>query len=818
MSAPRAESRLRRALRHGAHLTALSAFALAQPLLDILGKNAAFFAVRGSSSTQIVLFALAVTFALPAALLAVELAVDLFSRPLAGALHLVFVAGLSAVVVLHALTKADALSGVGALVVAAVAGAAVAALYRRARIVGSFLSVLAAAPLLFLALFLFNSSASKLVFVSTPKVEAATVKAKTPVVLIVFDELTTVSLMDRNERVDAGRYPNFARLARESTWFRSGTSADWLTEGNVPAILTGKTPKSNRLPIYSEYPQNLFTLLGKSYRLRAIEAITHLCPKSLCRDTPQSPEAVSDTTGSLASDAGIVYLHLLVPDPYANDLPPISETWGNFGAHTGEEKEEPTRRTSSGKLEPCGRRVCEFADLISRDRKPTLYYFHTVLPHWPFVYLPSGRRWTLSARPLDAYKEGHWLSAWTALQGEQRYLLQLGYTDRALGFVMRRLRRQGVWDRALVIVTGDEGESFRGGSQRRRPRQDNLDDIAFVPLFVKLPGQTTGRVEDGLAPSIDVLPTIAHVLDVRIPWRTDGKSLIGRRLPGDGTVSVLLDVRRVSAPLSALRAKRKQTLAEQVRLFGTRTFEPVYRFGPRPELVGRRVGGLAVRPGSARVQLEGRSLLAAVDPSAELVPNYIAGSVSGAGSQELELAIALNGTIEATTKTFAQDGETRFAAFVPERVLRRGRNDVEVYAVVPGGLEQLRTGEAALVLRGNVIASGDGKQIRIDPKAVSGTVQVSRTKAGYQFRGRADGSDGADTIAVFAGGRSVFVGRGRDLRPLHFLGASGGKDRFEFELPRGLLPAPGRGRVRVFAAVGDAASELRYVSPYPWGG
>jgi hypothetical protein len=806
LSAPEPESRLRWALRNGAHLAAVSAFALAQPLLDILGRNAAFFAVRGSSSLQIVLFALAVTFALPAALLAVELAVDLLSRPLARVLHLVFVGGLAAVVVLHALTKGGSLSGLGALVVAATAGALVAALYWRVRVVGSFLTVLAAAPVLFLALFLFNSSVSKLVFVDTPEVKAATVKAKTPVVLIVFDELTTVSLMKRDEAIDAGRYPNFAALARGSTWFRSGTSADWLTEGNVPAILTGKTPVANRLPIYSEYPQNLFTLLGKSYRLRVIEAITHLCPGSLCRDTSPSPEAVSDTTSSLANDAGVVYLHLLVPEPYSNDLPPISDTWGNFGGRA-EPAEEPARRTSSGKLEPCGRRVCEFADLISRDRKPTLYYFHTVLPHWPFVYLPSGRRWTLAARPLDAYKEGHWLASWPALQGEQRYLLQLGYTDRALGLIMRKLRATGVYDRALVIVTGDEGESFRGGSQRRRPRQDNLDDIAFVPLFVKLPGQKTGRIDDGLAPSIDVLPTIARVLRIRIPWRTDGKPLLGRSLPRDGTVSVLNDVRRVSAQLSALRAKRSRTLAEQIALFGTGSFDPVYRFGTHRELLGRRVGELTVRPSTARAQLEGRSLLAAVDPSAELVPNYVAGSLPGAPSGELDLAIALNGTIEATTKTFLDQGQTKFAAFVPERALRRGRNDVEVYAVVAGGLEQLRSGEASLVLRGDVIASSDGKRIRIEPKAVSGTVQVSRTKDGYQFRGRVDASREVDSIAVFAGGRAVFVGRARDLRPLHFLGASGGKDRFEFELPRGLVPDPAR--VRVFAILGESASELR---------
>ena len=94
---------------------------------------------------------------------------------------------------------------------------------------------------------------------------------------------------------------------------------------------------------------------------RVMEAITHLCPKSLCKGSPKSAQAVTDTTGSLASDAGIVYLHLLLPDPYVEHVPPISDTWGNFGGHT-QEQEEPARRTASGKLEPCGRRVCEFAD------------------------------------------------------------------------------------------------------------------------------------------------------------------------------------------------------------------------------------------------------------------------------------------------------------------------------------------------------------------------------------------------------------------------------------------------------------------------
>src|SRR3989442_14966240 len=86
------------ALRNGAQLAVLSGFALAQPLLDILSKNPEFFAIRGSTSTQIVLFALFVVFVPPLALFAIEVLVAVFSRHAASIVHLVFVAGLVAVV------------------------------------------------------------------------------------------------------------------------------------------------------------------------------------------------------------------------------------------------------------------------------------------------------------------------------------------------------------------------------------------------------------------------------------------------------------------------------------------------------------------------------------------------------------------------------------------------------------------------------------------------------------------------------------------------------------------------------------------------
>ena len=73
-------SRFREPALRGAQLLAVSGFALAQPLLDILGKNAEFFAARGSKPFDIVLFALVLTFVPALVLLAIEVAVELATR------------------------------------------------------------------------------------------------------------------------------------------------------------------------------------------------------------------------------------------------------------------------------------------------------------------------------------------------------------------------------------------------------------------------------------------------------------------------------------------------------------------------------------------------------------------------------------------------------------------------------------------------------------------------------------------------------------------------------------------------------------------
>ena len=136
----------------GAQLAALCAFALSQPIFDLLSRNAEFFAVRDSQSQDIVLFAVALTVVPPFVLLAFEAIAAVIDRRFRFALHLVFVAALVALFAAQALEKVAGprtfLILAGTALVVAIAVVA----YLRFEPVRGLLTVLAPASLIFLAL------------------------------------------------------------------------------------------------------------------------------------------------------------------------------------------------------------------------------------------------------------------------------------------------------------------------------------------------------------------------------------------------------------------------------------------------------------------------------------------------------------------------------------------------------------------------------------------------------------------------------------------------------------------------------------------
>jgi hypothetical protein len=371
-----------------------------------------------------------------------------------------------------------------------------------------------------------------------------------------------------------------------------------------------------------------------------------------------------------------------------------------------------------------------------------------------------------------------------------------------------------------MIVVADHGVSMRAGQPRRRPTPANLQDIAFVPLFVKLPHEHTGRLDDGFAETIDVVPTIAHVLGVKIPWHVDGRSLVGRKLAPDGKVDIRLgNGKDVTRRLSALLRLRREALRDELATFGLTT-SSVYRIGPNLDLLGRTVSSLSVEPSeNLRVHLDDGELLRIVDRSTDLLPTRIQGTITGTKREDVQLAIGVNGRIAAVTQTNQLEGQTYFSASVPEETLHNGRNDVQVLVVRGNKFEELPGSSETTTLAGNVIRSSDGTTIPVRKGALRGQVQFLKGPL-YGFSGWAaqrNMKHRADSVMVFADNREVFAAPTAQLLP-HRLKHQNGFFGFHFELPKGLLPKPGPGhRVRIFAIRKGVAGELTRKRPWPWG-
>ena len=271
----------------GLELAALSGAAIAQPLLDEFGKAPYVFIRAGVSRWDIVLFALVIAVVPVAILLGVEVVVaGLMGERARRAVHLALVAGLGLLVALRAFRSWFGWQGALLLVVSLALTAGIAVVHSRSRVMREWLRWAAALPVIAVVLFLVFSPVADLVRGGAePASAAVTVKTQRSVVVLLLDEFPVLSLLDANGRIDARRLPNFARLARESTWFRNTTTVGTHTQFAIPAIMTGQYPKAGAsgAPTYAEYPDSIFRLLGAAYPANVSELVTRLCAPSYCR-------------------------------------------------------------------------------------------------------------------------------------------------------------------------------------------------------------------------------------------------------------------------------------------------------------------------------------------------------------------------------------------------------------------------------------------------------------------------------------------------------------------------------------------------------
>lgn len=475
---------------------------------------------------------------------------------------------------------------------------------------------------------------------------------KPPVVLLTFDELPVDSLLGTDGRIDAARYPNFAALAAKSTWYPNATAAHDSTNRAVPAILDGRRPRARAGATEAAHKNSIFTLFGEQgYKVVASEEATSICPRRLCK------------------------------------------TRGGVGRIKKLLRNGRTKR---------------FAKWVAaiRTGKPTLYYKHLYLPHGPRLYLPSGRQ--LTPAPTGALTglsdtRGYFDRGLTD-HNHLRYLLQLGFTDRVLGKLLAKLRREGLFDEALIAVAADHGYAFDVATKDRRfLTSRNIDEIAPVPLFIKTPGQRKGVVDKAYLRTFDILPTMAASLGLSLDWRHEGRPASDPSLRRRRTITILKRFFNGTVTIAAgeLEKRRRANIRHAARLFSTGArskrlfgspYASLYRIGPNRDLLGRRLAGLRTQgPGPVTIRVSDTRLRQSVSRKKPL-PSRIAGTIAGGGGRR-NIAVAVNGRVRGVGRSLyvLGGGQELFTVLLPEGALRNGRNDVRVYQVSGRGRGRVLT-------------------------------------------------------------------------------------------------------------------------------
>lgn len=499
------------------------------------------------------------------------------------------------------------------------------------------------------------------------------------VVFVVFDELPLYLLVDEDGALDAATFPNFARLATISTWFRQGTAVHTWTKAALPAILTGRHPKANLLPVASQFPENLFALLAGSLRMRVFEGGTSLLPAGA--GVAQRAQNRGARLRAVLQDAWTLAPLVLSGRDEGPELVRAAQKLALFD---GREWFDHSRSPETA--------FEDFLESFDGEGPPGLHFLHSLVPHAPWRYLPDGQSYhhvydpnalTMRLVPMDDGNSVQLLrwgqDEWLVRHTYQRILLQARYVDHLLGQLLDRLEAEGILEEALLVVTADHGLAMAPQAllrelsplpveARAAPVAGPELDLLPVPFFVKRPGQRAGSISERNVSHVDLVPTVAAELGLALPWEVDGRSVFEDGAPPPTKRAADVDFQPHILP------PRLAGIGERSRLrraWFASSEGPgwTHRLLPHGDLVG------AEAPTTSRVMPVEVTLRKPDAPRRR----YLAGEVRGGpvATRGIFLALVFDGRILAVTRTAAFDGERALVGFFPEEGLP-GTADLQV--------------------------------------------------------------------------------------------------------------------------------------------
>jgi len=176
-------------------------------------------------------------------------------------------------------------------------------------------------------------------------------------------------------------------------------------------------------------------------------------------------------------------------------------------------------KDANGKMKPrWGRVERRGMDVVAHAE--SWFDKHRTGPHFVWVHLYD---------PHDPYEPP---SPFSEKYKDHLYDGEIAYADSALAHWIAFLKKNGAYDNAIIIVTGDHGEGL-GEHGEETHGLFLYDSTLHIPLIVKLPSKSAsksnvqrGTVVDSEVRTTDILPTILSAAKVPAPAELNGESVL----------------------------------------------------------------------------------------------------------------------------------------------------------------------------------------------------------------------------------------------------------------------------------------------------
>jgi arylsulfatase A-like enzyme len=115
------------------------------------------------------------------------------------------------------------------------------------------------------------------------------------------------------------------------------------------------------------------------------------------------------------------------------------------------------------------------------------------------------------------------------------YAGEVAFVDAQIGRLLAGLDKRGILDDALVVITGDHGETFWEHGDFWNHGLWVYQTTLSIPLILRFPRERegasnvwpSGMVITEPVSTIDLVPTLCELLGIPVPDRVDGTSLVG---------------------------------------------------------------------------------------------------------------------------------------------------------------------------------------------------------------------------------------------------------------------------------------------------